>query len=368
MFTLRAKELLLERVKPRIDHPEDLVWRDGSKGYINAIKAIDFAQRNPENIKIKFDGTPSLIVGRNENGTLVLTDKAGFGASKYDGHAKSPEEVYQMLYNRSPDQEGRDQFAKAIASLYPLFDSSIDKRVRGYYQGDLLYVGTPDIENDYYVFQPNKIEYKVKTNSELGRRIGASKAGIVFHGFFKDRGVSVPEPIDDVSMLKGDSRLFVLNSQMSNVNIGLTKPERIDNINSIDNILDITELKLNKISDFPLSIGRYLGYMARTGNTDYNKMPQGYLDWLQYSKLTVAKQDRIKNYISQNMESYMILWKSIKNVVEFKSKVKDNIDQYQPEAIEAYLDGEKSHEGYVVHSPAATIKLVDRYKFMREKE
>lgn len=365
---MRVNEILIERVKPRIDHPEDLVWRNGSGGYATAIKSIDFAQRNPENIKIKFDGTPSLIVGRDENGILVLTDKAGFGASKYDGHAKSQQAVYDMLYNRSPEQEGRDQFAKAIAALYGLFDRAIGKDVRGYYQGDLLYVGTPDVEGGYFVFQPNKIEYRVPQDSELGKRIATSKAGIVFHGFFKDRGVSVPDPIDDVSMLKNDPRLLVLNSQMGNISLDITKPKRIENISSIDNLLNNENIRSLKISDFPLSIGRFLGHMARTGSTDYNRAPQNYIDWLPYSKLTVAKQDRIKNYISQNMDSYMILWSAIKNVAEFKTQVKTNIDQYQPETIDAYLDGEKSHEGYVVHSPDAIIKLVDRHKFMREKE
>jgi hypothetical protein len=366
---LKIKEILTERVKARIDHPEDFVWREGSVGYTNAIKAIDFAQRNPENIKIKFDGTTCLIVGRDDNGVLVLTDKSGFGATKYDGHAKSQQDVYQMLYNRSPDQEGREQFAKAISSLYPLFDLSIDKDIRGYYQGDLLYVGKPDIVDNFYVFKPNKIEYRVPVDSILGKKIANSKAGIVFHGFFKDRGISVPEPINDISKLSLDKRLFVLNSQMGNISLNISKPNRIENINLIDDLLNKEKLRNNKISDFPLLIGKFLGYMARTGSIDYNNAAQNFITWVEtYSNLSISKQERIKNYIAQHMKSYMVLWSSIKNIVEFKSNVKSNIDSYDTTNIQAYLNGEKSHEGYVVNTPYAVIKLVDRHKFMREKE
>jgi hypothetical protein len=366
---LKVKEILIERVKARIDHPEDFIWREGSVGYSNAIAAIDYAQRNPQKIKIKFDGTPSLIVGRDDNGILVLTDKSGFGATKYDGHAKSQQDVYNMLYNRSPEQEGRQQFATAIAALYPLFDLSIDKNIRGYYQGDLLYVGKPDIQNNFYVFKPNKVEYRVPVDSILGKKIANSKAGIVFHGFFKNRGISVPEPIDDISRLNLDKRLFVLNSQMGNISLSMEKPKRIDQTELLDTLLNKETLVSYKIADFPLLIGRFLGYMARTGSVDYNNSAQNFITWLEkYSNVSVSKQDRIKNYISNNMKSYMILWNCIKNVVEFKTQVKSNIDEYDTENIQPYLDGEKSHEGYVVNTPYAVIKLVDRHKFMREKE
>lgn len=364
---MKTKDIIIEAVRSRIDHPEDWVWRNGNDGYLAAIDAINYAQQNPDQLTIKYDGTPALIFGRDDNGSLIITDKSGFGAKKYNGHPTSSKELYQMLYSRKPAEQGRHEYATTIAALWPLIDAAVPKTTRGFYQGDLMYVGTPKTEENFFVFKPNKIEYKIPVNSELGNKIAKSKAGIVVHSYFQDKNQEVPDPIDDIAELQQSPSLLVMSPSMYDTNIETVKIPNYD-FSIIDNILNPIQLKQNKISDFPLLIGKFINYNAVQGTPINQSSPTDFINWLPLSKTTVEKQDRIKSYIKENMESYVNLWKAILVVTYFKNSVKSNLDQKENTQIVATLNGEPNHEGYVISTPRGKIKIVDRYKFMAKQK
>ena len=364
---MKTRDIIIEAVRSRIDHPEDWVWRKGNDGYVAAINALDYAQNNVNQITIKYDGTPALIFGRDDNGTLIVTDKSGFGAKTYNGHAKSSKELYQMLYSRKPAEEGRHEYAATIAALWPMLDNAVPNTTRGFYQGDLLYVGTPQVDNNYFVFKPNKIEYRIPTNSAMGQKVSKSKAGIVVHSYFKNSTQEVPDPISDVSELQKTSDLLVISPTMGNISVEKVGKPQFD-FAEIDEILNPLYLKQYKISDFPLLIGKYINTKAVEGTPINNKSATEFLSWLPLSKTTVEKQDRIKEYIKNNMESYVNLWKAILVVTKFKNMIKNNLDNQQNTQIIATLNNEPNHEGYVVSTPSGKIKMVDRYKFMAKQK
>ena len=63
----------------RIDHAEDIIFWEGSKGAIRALESLkQMEQGGHTNVTVKWDGSPALVFGRNENGEFILTDKSGF--------------------------------------------------------------------------------------------------------------------------------------------------------------------------------------------------------------------------------------------------------------------------------------------------
>lgn len=356
---------LFEKIKSRIDHPEDLVWRMGSSGFNTSIQILNYAQRNTETISLKWDGTPSLIWGYEPaSGDFTLTDKAGFNATKYDGFPKSAKELYNMLYSRSPTESGRQQFASTIASLWPLLEKATPRTQYGFYQGDLLYVNNQKITDEYVEFKPNKITYRIPVNTQLGKYIAQSKAGIAVHSFIKDKSTSVPVPVKNIDELQNYPAIAMIPTNMNIPSLNVKSPI-VKNIEIIDKLLNKTTLLAYKISDFPNLIGKYIGNMARNGNTDYISAPQDFIKWLPLSNITVAKQDRIKKYINENKREYLKLWEAISAIVDYKKRIKDILDYYGNKNIKAYINNDENHEGYVLSTPYGKIKIVDRNIYMK---
>ena len=168
----------------RIDHAEDLIFWEGSKGAIRSIKSfIDLESDGYKNVTMKWDGSPAVIFGRNDEGKFVLTDKSGFVAKGYNGRPTSPEELQQMFLNRGKSVKTDEYrlFVQEMKNVFSVFESAVPTTFRGYFKGDLLYFNTPLIENGRYVFKPNIVTYAVSIDSELGRKISQSKASVVVH-------------------------------------------------------------------------------------------------------------------------------------------------------------------------------------------
>lgn len=363
---MRISELLTEAIKARIDHPEDLVWQEGSKGIKRAVAALSHVAKDPSSSTIKWDGSPALIFGRDSQGQVILTDKSGFGAKGYDGKAKSQEHLVSMLANRKPGDPERQQYAQKIGSLWPLISSVLPQDLVGYYTGDLLWIGRPPIENNEFVFKPNKITYRVPVNSDLGKKIAASQAGIVVHGFFPDDQTPEPEPLDDVAALQGNPKLAVLGTITVQAAPGkIPAPAKIDPA-GIDQLMDPNNLKAMQMSDFGAIIGKYVNSLAGQGINDYTDAPSGFLEWLPTSGVSNAKQGKINDMVAKNKAGYINLWRAMQAVSNYKTAIKSYLDKSGSGGIRASLDGDEGHEGYVGATPSGKIKLVDRYKFMRK--
>lgn len=360
---------LIERVKSRIDHPEDLVWQYGSKGFNLAVKALKYAQNNEDSISLKWDGTPSIIFGRNPStGKFTITDKSGFGAKSYNGHPETPQELYDMLYSRAPTQPNRSNFAKTIASLWPYLEEVTPTNLKGYYQGDLLYVGEPDVTDNNYVIKPNKISYTIPVDTKLGQLISKSKMGIAVHSFFKSETDGVPIPVNDIRELQQSEKVLVIPPKISNLKIYNVDNPNVSYVEKIDDFIDKANLKVRKISDLGSLFGRYINYMASMGLSDYTDAPNKFITWLEEHNISEGKKDRIKAYIKNNADAYNNLWKAIDEISKMKTSIKKQLDAQENNIIAANIHGKRNHEGYVISTPFGKIKLVDRHIFMRKEQ
>ena len=109
----------------------------------------------------------------------------------YDGRTTTRNDVQKMFMARPGarnDPEGYKQLGANMASIMPMFDSAIPKDFRGYYKGDLLYFSTPPIQDGKYVFKPQIVTYSVDANSDMGKRIGESRTGVVIHRLMDEQG------------------------------------------------------------------------------------------------------------------------------------------------------------------------------------
>jgi len=177
------KKPLLENAEARIHHLEDKVLWGGSAGARQALDTLENIQGNPKAITVKWDGSPAVIFGRDERGEFIMTDKSGFGAKGYDGKAKTPQALQNMLLNRgkeAPD-DSRKAFAASMAQAFTVFESAVPDNFRGFMWGDLLYYTRPQVDDGDFVFKPQMVVYRVKADSDIGKRIAGSTAGVVIH-------------------------------------------------------------------------------------------------------------------------------------------------------------------------------------------
>lgn len=190
---------------------EDLVFREGSQGAVRAIESLkSLEQGSHKDVTIKWDGSPAVIFGRDADGNFVFTDKSGFSAKGYDGKAKSAKELAQMLKNRpgyAKNPEGYGPFIANMVDVYDEYEKAVPKDYRGFFKGDLLYFNTPEIQDGHYVFTPNIVTYSVKQDSDIGKRIGMSKTGIVIH---READISGAEgPLRDTNIFQGNEVLVL---------------------------------------------------------------------------------------------------------------------------------------------------------------
>jgi len=101
----KLDKLTLLEAKGHLDHPEDLVFLNGSQGAISAVDSIINTVKSPKEITIKWDGYPALIFGRGPDGKFSIMDKHMF--NKKDGTGRlvfSPEQFQKYDMNRDVDR------------------------------------------------------------------------------------------------------------------------------------------------------------------------------------------------------------------------------------------------------------------------
>jgi hypothetical protein len=363
---MKITELLTEAVKARIDHPEDIAWQEGSKGVQRALLALQDVLINPQRTSIKWDGSPALIFGRDADGNVIITDKSGFGAKSYDGKARSAAALKQMLSARDPGNPDRERYASAIAALWPTISQAIPKDLHGYYQGDLLWTQTPPVQEGNFVFKPNKVTYKIPVNSALGKRIAASKVGMVVHGFLPDEVTAEPTAITDVSSLQNNPQFMVLGAEMPAVAAQKAPKPQMPNTAGIDQLLDPAQLKTAQLTNLGALIGRYLAALAGAGEGSYANAAKGFMQWLEGSGESPKKIANVKSWIADHTMGYNNLWAAIAANISYKTQIKSQLDKQTSGEISASLGELPGHEGYVAATPHGKIKLVDRHVFMRK--
>lgn len=344
----------------RIEHPEDMIFNSGSQGAISAVNQLKQLPATAKDITIKWDGKPAIIFGRDENGKFVLTDKSGFTAKKYAGLATSPDELEKIMLMRGGD---RTELVNMYKALWAPLEAQTPRGMKGYLMGDLLYSGTPAKQDNKFVFTPNTVTYSVDSNTDLGKQIASSKAGVAIHTYKKDPADS-GSPFSDVDQL-GKGQVLFLGPKMTetpSVDVPEAKLGQIastvnSNKQAIDQFFAPDTLRQLQLSDLPALMKQFANFKVREGN--FNNMANSFAQWAQ-TKVSKPKAERLTKYVNENMKVVELIFKVFNAIAVIKTQIVRALDK-QGGGISATIDGESGHEGYV----AGGLKYVDRLRFSK---
>jgi hypothetical protein len=369
-FKETAKRPLTEGA--RIQHAEDLIFWEGSAGAMRALEALKSLEGdNHRQVTIKWDGSPAIIFGRDENGEFILTDKSGFTAKGYDGRSKSPEDLEQMFLNRSGgknrENPGYVAFAGRMKEIFPYFERAVPQDYRGFFKGDLLYFSTPEKRNGNFVFKPNIVEYAVDMNSELGKRIARSKTGVVIHRQIDPDGGE--HPLQDADIFQDGEVLVVppvsveRPADVDNQQVAQLEQIIRKNAAGIDELLNPESLKAAQMSDFANILYTYTNSKVDTG---LNNLGADFAQWLeQRPQISDKKKAKVLDYVKQHVKAFNALWNTVNSIMRVKDNIIRQFDSHDQTVKQSIPGHGEGGEGYVLAHPEGDIKLVPREYFTR---
>jgi hypothetical protein len=356
----------------RIQHAEDLIFWEGSAGAMRALEALKSLEGdNHKQVTIKWDGSPAIIFGRDENGEFILTDKSGFTAKGYDGRSKSPEELEQMFLNRSGGKNRENPsyvaFAGRMKEIFPYFERAVPQDYRGFFKGDLLYFTTPKKVNGNFVFKPNIVEYAVDANSELGKRIARSKTGVVIHRQIDPDGGE--HPLQDADIFQDGEVLVVppvsveRPADVDNQQIAQLEQIIRKNAAGIDELLNPESLKAAQMSDFANILYTYTNSKVDTG---LENLGADFAQWLeQRPQISDKKKAKVLDYVKQHIKAFNALWNTVNSIMRVKDSIIRQFDSHDQTVKQSIPGHGEGGEGYVLAHPEGDIKLVPREYFTR---
>ena len=189
----------------KYQHIEDLVFTNGANGGLHAVERLKHMGTQGGNIELKWDGSPVVYWGRDEQGRFSMIPKNAWeylkrGKTQLDNGVPTvmykPEDVGAFILGTGKAEPEKEQQRKAyagqLASLWPYLESVSPDR--GYLEGGILFwPGLPPTLNQQtgdYDFKPNITEFHIPANSELGQRIKNAKVMIAATGYYPALGSS----------------------------------------------------------------------------------------------------------------------------------------------------------------------------------
>ena len=373
---LPEMETLSEAKKgdPRIQHAEDVIFWEGASGALRALELLKSLAANGriEKTTVKWDGSPAIIFGRDENGDFILTDKSGFFAKGYDGKAKSADELRHMFTNIRKLDKGKEispsyqAFADNMASIFPYYEAAVPTDHRGFFFGDLLYYNTPEIVDGRFQFKPNIVTYRVDPKSEYGQRIAQSKSAVVVHREVDFEGNKTPFKNRDIFQ---GTDVYVMPpvAVQQSAKVNTDKIEALENLISankpnIDKLLDPGTLRSLRISNFADILYAYLNSKVDTG---LESLGADFIEWVTNKKgISESKKANIVKYVQVNHNGFRVLWEIVTQTMDIKNDIINQLES-QETPIKSFIGDTEGGEGYVTASPGGDIKLVNRAGFSR---
>lgn len=375
--------LTLLEAKARIEHPEDMILDAGVPGGQTALQILKVTADQPHSVSVKFDGSPSLIMGWRGD-EFILTDKAGFSAKGYDGLTTHPQAIESMIMNRkmkdtSPEAvQARKAYAQTIASLYERLKQVVPKHFQGFAQGDLMWTHTPPVVAGAYEFAPVKIKYRVPVDSALGKQIGESQVGMVIHSVYASPQDDEPEALRDVRNLgfQDTAGVLILPHELQ-----ISQPLLLNNTlyaeaqkllkskqHVIQAFLDPLGLTDNEIKALPGVMKSFVAYKAGKGEDTFHTAPEQFIEYIQTpaSKVSAKMLPRMLAWIKNHVHGYNAIWQFMHLIVQIKMDLKQQIDAQVGPHVHAQLRDQPGHEGFVSVTPHGIIKLVHRAHFMKK--
>jgi len=339
-----------------IEHLEDLVFRFGTQGIVQALKIVSQAAESPATTTtVKWDGKPAVIFGRKPaTGEFVLTDDSGFNAKGYDGLATSPEMMARIQMTRSGD---RTELIQLYATLFPLLEAALPPNFRGYVQGDLLYMSRPGVQAGNFVFKPNTVQYRIPVSSALGQQIERSDISVAMHTMYADQG-EPRQPLSRVRFRPVPGLLLVDPSTSVPASIvpdrelvaALRKLVR-EHGKDINTLLNPVELRAHRITDLAKLAVDYVNTQVGSPLNLQTMLP-GFGAWLQ-SRVTPQKFANIVEYLQSpksNTSALAAAFSAFVMLNDLKENIRRQLDAQHP-----------GQEGWVMATPAGYAKAVGRF-------
>ena len=336
-----------------IEHLEDLVFRRGTQGIVDALEIVKHATEQPSAVTAKWDGKPAVIFGRKPStGEFVLTDGAGFEAKGYDGLATSAQMMADIQSRRGGD---RTELIEVYRKLFPVLEAALPTNFRGYVKGDLLYMSQPPVVSGNYVFRPNTIEYRIPATSNLGQRIANSEIGIAVHSMYADQG-EPRQPLSRVSFVPVPGLMLERPATPRQLDADPAMVKQLRQLvrqhgAAINTLFNPAELRANKITDLAKLCVDFINTKVGTPLNPQTLLSE-FGDWLQ-TKVTPNKFRNIVEYLqspSSNTSALAAAFTAFILLHDLKMHLLRQADAQYP-----------GQEGWVMATPAGYAKAVSRF-------
>lgn len=362
---------LLTEAKGHLDHPEDLIFTDGTAGAQRALSAFTDTVNKPNAITIKWDGYPALIFGRNSAGQFSIMDKHMF--NKADGSGRQVFSAQEFAaYDQARGAGHRSDLHWIVNAIWPYLEKA-SQGSKGYYWGDFLFSEPPEDNNGVYTFRanPNGITYKVADDSDFAKQYIQNKAaGIAVHQYLAPTAATTDDAVSldgTIGKLKNNTPVAIIPSSMPvDATVSIKKPE-------YEKLAGQVAKWGPKIDQFLNSAPQSKGPFSQHFTTFINKqivandlanLSDKFIPYMQTRKMTDSMRNKLIPYLQQNLgiiKAAFAIWGMMYNVKMGMVKQLDKAVKQSP--VKGYLDdGTETQEGFV----SQNVKLVDRLGFSRQ--
>ena len=395
MFSFKGFQT--QKKNKHLEHLEDQIIDDGSKGGVNAVNFLKSIRNmlagqsgKKVNMTVKWDGAPAVICGINpENGKFFVGTKSVFN--------KNPKINYTVSdINRNHSGVLADKLTVCLQNL---------KRVvsNGVYQGDLLFTSgdlrADNIDGESMItFTPNTITYAVPSNSGIGRKIKSARLGIVFHTKYTGKTMQELRAGFGTVTGGGGRNVFLASAGYKDTS-GMSKFTSSE-LARFDSLIRMAEGSLKKAgpildllssySNDPVAVSfrlkAFFNQVVRNSGSGFGRVKDMQKQFRDYyisfinaeisarktpagqEKYIQAKEDGLA-FIDRNQSALYFAIASHKSLMSAKDFLISKLNQVQ--SIGHFL---KTANGYRVTAPegfvavdrvAGAVKLVDRLEFSR---
>jgi Family of unknown function (DUF6267) len=381
-----------------LEHLEDDIFNNGYAGAQNALTFLkslrDMLTENGNGtgtkVTVKWDGAPAIFCGTDpETGFFFVGTKSVF--AKTEPKICYDDADIDLWYGDHPI---KDKLKMCLAHLSKL-------GIKGVIQGDLLYTQTPPLAKmggkDCYRFRPNTITYCVDANTELGKKVGNSEMGIVFHTHYTGTSMATMNAGFgvDVSPYQGYSKVAVFSATFQNVggvaNLSTTEKAKLNNSITVAErnlkqgkpFLDIIGGG-TKSFDYAALFKIYFNDVIKKGVIPSNSsaMAAGFASFVEArykAEITKKKTEKAKlewekkradslKFLNSNKSTMFAALSGFKNLMAAKIQVINKLKKI--EGVGTFLEDENGYratspEGFVAIKDGMAMKLVDRLEFSR---
>lgn len=311
-----------------IQHLEDLLLTEGPafvSNVINDIIADDYE------VSIKYDGAPAIIFGTDDQGTFVAT-KSYFN--------KTPKKFYsrEQILAGTP---GLELGVKLCEAFRAICECHIPKG--NIYWGDLLFWA-----NQYETFKPNVVRYyRGGGDCDVGIAVHTQLAGDCLHQQVLRHTIWCPT-----------TQMYIEDIDVPDWG-GMPHEERHASIEDV-----LQRMKAAGGDDFWT---RYVNYrLKEVGSTDLDY----HMAWVYHHDRHVAGRITREELRTIDDAHFMIggeAWYKVRETFDaiesWKTKLYKELNVHAQMVQLATINKEFWHEGFVIKTPTAAVKIVDREIF-----